>query len=323
MISLSALSANLIALIFSIIGSIAAYFISVRIRESRRVCDFMDLESADKRKEAAKYFVKKGKKYIEDLVSKYEGFINKEFVEKEVFAKMKLKGDLHKLVLEILNYQYEPKMRYGTLILIKNAKMIEDDGIMRKIEDISENDTCNENRIVAYDVLCEKLKEMSLNSLLQGLMYDDHRNVRMNCIARLIELGVKNEKIVEDIRCIFERKNEEREVIEMLIEWCGELKAGEFSGRLIEFLDNQDDRLSLGAAKALMRICNGDALGLIREKCLRDHDKRYRQSILEDFHNKEDTTKAINLVEWYIDEYPDEKEKVLPILVELYKRGGG
>ncbi|MGC1119520.1 MAG: hypothetical protein WBA22_00380 [Candidatus Methanofastidiosia archaeon] len=299
------------------------YFIGIKIKKYRRIYGTIDLNSSDKRKEAAEYFIKKGRKCVEDLILEYEGFIDKGFVEKEIFAKMKLEGDLHELALKILNYQYEPKMRYGTLILIKNAKVIENDGIMKKIEDISKSDTSYENRIVAYDVLCEKLKERSLNSLLQGLMYDSHRNVRMNCIAELIELGVKNERIVENIRHILERENEEREVIEMLIEWCGELKVGEFSGRLIEFLDNQDDRLSSGAAKALTRICNGDALGLIREKCLIGHDERYRQSILEDLRNKEDITKAINLVEWYRAEYPDEEEKVLPILVDLYKRRGG
>lgn len=318
----SLLSEYLKPLILGVISSIAAALIIIGIRKFRRVYDLMDLNSADKREEAARYFVKKGKKYIEDLVSKYEEFIDKQFVEKEVFARMRLEGDLYELVLKILNYQ-ELKMKYGALILVKNAKMVEDDGITGMIEDISKENGSYENRIAAYNILFEKLGEKSLDSLLLGLRRDSHKNVRMNCIARLIELGVKNERIVEDIRDIFERNNEEKEVTEMLIEWCRELKAREFSGRLIEFLDNQDNGLSSGAAKALIRICNGEALGFIKEKCLFGHDERYRQSILEYLHNKEDLTKAINLAEWYLDEYPDERGKVLPILADLYRLRGG
>ena len=285
--------------------------------------DIEDLNSPDKKEKAAEYFARKGERHIKDLILHYANFTDKEYVENNVFSKMELKGGLYRKILEFLSNQSDWKVRNVALIIAKNAKIIENDGIEEKIVDISRNDNDKRNRIHAYDFLHEKLSEGSLKYLLWGIENDGQEDVKADCIDKIIRIEKKDQEITEIFARTFKNERNNRKVTKKLIEACGELKIGEFFDELIRFLDNDNRILSEQAAISLLKICNTDALYPINEKCLKTDDLVYRKSIIEAFEHKKGSSEAIKILNGYLDEHPDKKSIVEPVLAKLYENGSG
>jgi hypothetical protein len=283
--------------------------------------DIEDLSSPEKRKEAAKYFARKGEKYIGDIISYYSRIDDKEYLENNVLSEMELKGGLYRKILEFLSNRSDWKTRYVALIIARKAKTSENGDIMKKIKNISKSDNNEKNRIQAYNYLHEKLSEESLDYLLWGIENDSQENVRLNCIERITETNKNDEKIADRIGAWFKKERNNRRVAEKLIEMCGELRIRESFGELIGFLGDDNRTISKQAAISLLKICNTNALDPINEKCLSIDDIAYRHSIIDAFEYKKKSSKAKTILEEYLEEHPDERGVVYRVLAKFYENG--
>lgn len=303
----------------------AIFVVSQAIGFLKRHLEFPDVEDLnkwDKKKKAADYFVKKGEKRIEELILNYDGFTDPEFVQNEIFARMKIENDLCEKIYGCLSNPNDWKMRRGALIVIRNATVGAHTNILEKVIEISRSDDSFQNRIEAYGVLFEKLCGRSVSHLLWGIENDPYTNVRLDCIDKLSRLGTYDSGVITSTERRFRDKGESKEITGKLIWMCGELKMKEFFDRLIGFLDGDDLNLSEMAANALFTLCDNRALSYIEEKCLQVCDVCYRQRILIGFVSKKGSKEAKQIVERYGKRHPDEKSVVSFVLRKLYEQGG-